>query len=404
MPRILTVAVALLLAAPVSAGDWPQWLGPNRDGISPEKVEPWKGAPTVLWKKPAGEGHSSPVVADGRVFIHAKIAGKDEEEVVAFAVADGKELWRTKYDRAKFDSKFGNGPRATPAVADGKVYTYGITGVVACFETDSGKLIWQVDARKQFDAGFPTFGFSSSPLIDGKNVIVAVGAKGASVVAFDRESGKVAWKALDDNASYSSPVIFGEGPGRELVVFTADGLVGLKPADGSLVWRFPFKDLLFESSATPVKLGNSILASAITVGSALITPEGKEVKEVWKNPALNSYFTTPVPVGKDHIFMVSGDLAKKQASLRAVNLANGKVVWSKDRVGIFAAALLKTGDDKILMLTDNGQLVLVAADPTAYKELARSKVCGQAWAPPALSNGKLYVRDDKELICLSLEK
>jgi outer membrane protein assembly factor BamB len=402
MSRIYTLAVALLCTATAAAGDWPQWLGPKRDGSSPDKIEPWKDAPKVLWKKAVGEGHSSPVVTDGRVFIHAKIGDKNEEELVAYAVSDGKELWRTKYERAKFESKFGNGPRATPAVVGDRVYTYGITGVLACFEAASGKIVWQVDARKELDALFPTFGFSSSPLIDGKNVIVAVGAKGASVVAFDRDTGKVGWKALDDNASYSSPVIFGEGTKRELVVFTAEGLVGLRPADGSLVWRFPFKDLLFESSATPVKLGDSILASAITIGSALITPEGKDVKEVWKNPTLNSYFTTPVPVGKDHVFMVTGDLFKKQASLRCVNLANGKADWSKEKVGTFAAALLKTGDERILMLTDAGQLVLLAGEPKAYQELARSKVCGQVWAPPALSNGKLFVRDDKELICLQM--
>ncbi len=373
MFTLRALVIALLFVTSAAAGDWPQWLGPQRNGHSIEKVAPWTEAPKVLWKQPVGEGNSSPVVADGRVFIHAKIKDKNEEEVVAYAIADGKELWRTKYDRAKFESKFGNGPRATPAVVGKHVYTFGITGVLACFDAASGKIVWQIDARKDFEAAFPTFGFSSSPLIDGKNVIVAVGAKGASVVAFDRDTGKVAWKALDDGASYSSPVIVGAGDSRELVVFTAEGLVGLKPGDGSLVWRFPFKDLLFESSATPVKLGDHVLASAITIGSALVTPDMKEAKVVWKNPVLNSYFTTPVAIGKDHIFMVTGDLLKQQASLRCVDLATGKPVWSKEKIGTYAAALLKLSDDKVLMLTDRGQLVLLADDAKSYQELAAQR-------------------------------
>jgi outer membrane protein assembly factor BamB len=404
MYTLRTFAIILFLAGPVAAGDWSQWLGPNRDSSSSEAVSAWKEAPKALWRVPVGEGHSSPAVAGNFVYIHAKIKDRNEEEVVAYDRMSGEVKWRTKYERAAAEFQFGNGPRATPAVAGDRVYTYGITGVLTCLNATSGDKVWQVDVRKEFSGGLPGFGFASSPLIDGKHVIVAVGAKGASVVAFDRDSGKVAWKSLDDGASYASPALFGSGDKRELVVFTSEGLVSLKPADGSLTWRFPFKDTLFESSATPIKIGDRYLASAITIGSALVTPEGQGVKEIWKNPALNSYFTTPVPVGKNHVLMVTGRIIRPAATLHCVDLATGKPVWSKERVGTYAASLLTLADGKVLMLTDGGNLVLLEGDTKEYKELARSKVCGQAWPPPALSDGKLYVRDEKELICLQLGK
>src|SRR5262249_15834677 len=158
--------------------------------VSPEKVAPWKAAPKVLWKQPVGEGHSSPVVAGGRVFIHAKVKDKDEEEVVAFDAQDGKPLWRTPYPRGDFKSLFGTGPRAAPAVSDDRVCTLGITGILSCFEAGSGRQLWQVDTLKKFDAKNLTFGVSCSPLVDGKRVLVNVGGKGASVVAFDKGTGE----------------------------------------------------------------------------------------------------------------------------------------------------------------------------------------------------------------------
>ncbi len=208
---LLTAFVCLIATAPAFAEDWPQWLGPRRDNSSTEKVAPWKGKLKVLWRKPTGEGNSSPVVADGRVFIHAKVKDKNEEEIVAFDAKSGEESWRTKYERAAFKSLYGNGPRATPAVVDGRLYAFGITGVLTCLETDKGEKVWQVDTLQEFKAKNLFFGMACSPIVAGERVLVNVGGKGASVVAFDRAKGEVAWKALDDPASYSSPIAFGAG-------------------------------------------------------------------------------------------------------------------------------------------------------------------------------------------------
>jgi outer membrane protein assembly factor BamB len=358
-------------------------------------------------------GNSSPIVADGRVFLHAKGKEADEEEVMAFDAKSGKELWRKSYVRPAFKSAFGNGPRATPTAAGGKLYTYGITGMLTCWSTADGKQLWQVDALTKFDAKNIRFGASSSPLIEGKSVLVNVGARGASLVAFDKDSGETTWKSRDDKASYASPIALGNGKHRQIVFLTAEGVVSLNPADGKEFWSFPLRDRLFESSTTPIVVGDFLLASSITYGSAglrLSTKDGKPAaNEAWTNPQLTSYFTTPVAIGKDHLFLVTGTppsyggrRAPPQANLHCVEAATGKILWKHEKVGRYHAGLMRTGDGKVLMLDDRGDLVLVDASPKAYRELARSKVCGATWSHPALANGKLYLRDNKELLCLQM--
>lgn len=393
----------LLFVSAASAGDWPQWLGPTRDGATVERFFPWQQPPRVVWHMPVGEGHSSPIVAGGRVFLHAKVKDKEEEELSAYEAATGKPLWSTSYPRAAFQSPFGNGPRATPCLADGKIYSFGATGVLSCFETGAGKQIWQVDTLAKFQTPNLTFGVSCSPLLEDNKVLVMVG-KGTAVVAFDKDKGEVVWKNLEDPASYSSPIAFGKEKERQVVFLTQQGLVALNPADGSVYWKYPLVDLLSESSTTPVCTGDLLLASSVTVGSAglrLSSKDGKPTREqAWKNASLTCYFSTPVPVGNDHIYMVTGAILPPQATLRCVETKTGKELWHKDRVGKYHAALVRTGDDKLLMLDDGGGLTLLEPNPRDYRELARSKVCGTTWAHPAIANGKIYLRDEKELICL----
>jgi outer membrane protein assembly factor BamB len=404
--RSLVAFIVLLLATSCSvAGDWPQWLGPNRDGSTTEKVGPWKDAPKVLWKQPVGEGHSGLAVADGKVFVHAKVKDKEEEELIALDAATGKPLWNTAYKRTAYSNKFGNGPRATPTVDGGKVYTFGVTGLLTCFDVAEGKQVWQVDTLKKFEASNLFFGMSCSPLIDGDNVLVNVGAKGASIVAFDKAKGDTVWKSLDDKASYASPALFGKGKDRQIVFLTAAGLVSLKP-DGSELWKFPLVDALSESSTTPVKVGDLVVGSSVTYGSVgvkLETVDGKQTaKEAWKNPALTCYFATPVAVGTEYLYMVNGAVFPPSATLRCVEVKTGKEVWSQAKVGKYHASLLRTGNDNLLMLDDAGNLMLVEPNAKEYKELAKSKICGPTWAHPALANGKLYVRDHDQVLCVQL--
>ena len=408
--RIITVAVVLMLAAPALAEDWPQWLGPRRDGSSSEKVPTWKEAPKVLWHIPVGAGHSSPIVAGGKVYLHTHVKGKDEEAITAYDLADGKQVWSESYKRGKFSSIFGVGPAGTPAVHDGKLYSLGVTGILACWDAANGKNVWMVDTTKEFKAPALRFGVSGSPLIEGDKVLVNVGAKGASVVAFEKNSGKVLWKALDDGASYSSPIAFGgDGAQRQVVFLTAKGLRSLNPADGKLFWELPLVDLLNESSTTPVRLGDFLMASSVTYGGTgvkLRTEEQKPAAEIlWKNAALSCYFSTPIPVGEEHIYLITGSAFSltPSSTLQCIETKTGKVMWKKPNVAKYHAAMLRTADDKLLMLDDFGNLKLLAPSPKEYRELATAKVCNPTWAHPALSNGKVFLRDEYELMCIELK-
>jgi outer membrane protein assembly factor BamB len=374
-------------------------------------VPAWTGQLKELWRQPVGEGNSSPVVVGGRLYVHAKVKGKDSEEVIAFESDSGKEIWRKTYERAQMNFAYGNGPRATPSVVDGKVYTYGITGLLTCFDAAEGKILWQVDTWKDFAAPRLFFGAACSPLVDGGRVYVNVGAKGASVVAFGAAKGNVVWKSGDDPASYASPILTGTGAAQQLIVFTGKGIASLTPADGKLNWEFPLVDKLMESSTTPVRIGDRLLASSITYGSAALRLEEVDGKpgyaEAWKNAELTSYFATPVAVDPDHVYMVTGRLplvGKPEASLHCVDMKTGKKLWTKPKVGEFHASLLRTGDNKLLLLEENGELVLVDPQTSGYKELARAKVCGHVWAHAAVADGKLFLRDDRDLICLQLPK
>jgi outer membrane protein assembly factor BamB len=420
MNSLRAVCLVVVLSVPALAGDWPQWLGPHRDGTSTEKVKRWKGKLKVVWKKAVGAGHSSPVVAGGKVYLHTrgpnkKVPGADEEkeqeQVTVYDAKTGEKVWSTPYVRDKFFSIFGTGPQATPAVSGGKVYTFGATGVLACFDAKGGKADWDVPTQKVFKAPSLFFGAACSPLIDGDNVIVNVGGKGASVVAFRKDKGEVAWKSLDDKASYSSGVVVGQGADRQIVFLTQQGLRGLSPRDGKKLWEFPLVDKLNESSTTPVVVGDILLASSVTYGMVGLKLESKGGKhtatQLWKNPKLTCYFSTPIPVGKKHVYVVTGMIGFRPTSaLHCVEVETGKVLWSKPKVGKYHAALLRTGNDKLLMLSDLGDLVLFDPDPKEYKELARGRVVKgeQIWAHPALADGKVYFRDEKELICLEVKE
>jgi outer membrane protein assembly factor BamB len=405
----LTTLASLFVAVHASAADWPQWLGPNRDGSSPEKVAPWKGDLKVLWKKEVGEGHSSAVVAGGLVYLHTKVAAKDAESIQAFDAETGDEKWKESYDKSPFTTMFGNGPRATPCIRDGKIYTFGITGVLACWDAKTGKEQWKVETLENpkgpRDKGHNlVFGLSASPLIVGDNVVVQGGGSGSKgVKAYDCKSGKLAWTAGSDPASYAAPVLLD----KNIVVLTGTNLSSISP-DGKVRWQFPFKDALNESSTTPIKVGEMYLTASVTAGAVAVKEVEKDgkpaVEQVWKNPALNCYFSTPVTVGKDHIYLVTGVLAiNPTVTLKCVESATGKEAWKKEKVGKYHAALLKLADGNLLMHDDTtGGLHLLAPNVKEYEELAKSKACGTTWAHPAIADGRIYVRDNKELICLSL--
>jgi len=412
MNRCLPLLVVLLLTANLAASDWPQWLGPNRDGTSTEKVEPWAAPLKPSWRQPVGEGFSVPVIAAGRVFVHAKVKDKEAEELIAFDAKTGKPLWRTEYPRAKYYSLIQNGPQATPTVSLDRVYSYGVTGVLCCHEAASGKRLWLTDVYKLLGATTPRFGVTCSPLVVGDRVLVTVGDKGAGVAAFNADTGELAWKALSGRMSTASPILFTNRArqgraAREAVFVTPTGLVGVSPFDGETSWEYTLSDQPFGTAPSPVRAGDLLLASSDRTGSVgikLAFADGKlTATRSWTNPELSGYFSTPVVAGERFYMITTQTLPQPVASLRCVELKTGKEMWKKEKVGFFHAGLLRTGNDRLLLLDDAGNLRLLAHDAKKYHELAEAKgVCGATFANPALADGRLYLRDRSAVLCVPL--
>jgi outer membrane protein assembly factor BamB len=409
-----TVFVLLTCAAVAQAGDWPQWLGPKRDGGTTEKVAAWKEnePPKVLWRQAVGQAFSSPVVAGGRVFIHSCVTNKQEEEVLALDAATGKELWKDVYERPRFNSFLGNGPRATPAVAGKHLYTMGINGLLSCYDVEKGKRLWQVDLYKQFNADLPGYAVCCSPLVVGNRVIVSVGGKGRCVVALHADTGEVQWQALDDAASTSSPVLFNDG-GRprgappDVVFVTPLRIVGLDPIDGTLRWEHPMVFQPRGTSPTPIAVGDRLVASTMSHGAVAVRvgvkADNPAAEAAWQNKDKKSYFSSGVAAG-DLLFLVTNVIdPAPDASITCLDVKTGKELWKKDQVGAFHAGLVRTGDGKLLVLNDAGVLTLLEVDAKGGKEIARAKVCGGTLVSPALADGRLYVRDAAEVICLDLQ-
>lgn len=411
MSRFYAVMVLLVASSTTLAGDWPQWLGARRDGTTTEKIPVWKEQPKQVWSQPAGEGYSVPVVAGGRVFIHARVAGKQEEELVALDAKTGKEVWRKSYKRAPFNSVLNTGPQGTPCVSQGKVYTFGITGVLTCFDAQTGNQVWQHDVFKMLDVKIPRFGVTCSPLVVGDRVLVSVGGKGSAVVAFDTDKGEIAWKALDGPVSTASPIVFlnraKKGGNLEAIFVNGRSLVALNPFDGAVSWEYPLTEQALGTTPSPVAAGDILLVSSNNIGGLGVKLEVEVEKlspsSAWKNPDLTGYFATPVAVDKDHAYMLTTTLLPQPtSSLHCIEVKTGKELWKEPKVATYQAGLIRTGDNKLLVLDDAGVLRLIEHNPKEYHELGRFKACGGTMVNPALANGMLYVRDGKAVTCWQL--
>jgi outer membrane protein assembly factor BamB len=386
--------------------DWPQFRGPHRDGTSPETglagAWPQEGPP-VVWQKKVGAGYSGPVVAGERVIGFHRLG--DNDIVECWGAAKGQPLWQFAYPTG-YEDDFGkgNGPRSTPVVAGGRVYTLGAEGTLHCLDLEKGKKVWGKSILKEYDVPKNYFGVGTSPLVEGKLVLVNVGGKRAGIVAFDRETGKEVWKATGDGASYSSPVAATIGGARRVIFFTREGIVCLDPAGGKVLYRKRWR-ARFDASvnaASPVVVKDLVYFSAsYETGAILLRLKKDGAEEIWKGDDIlsNHYETSIYRAGNLYGF---DGRQETGARFRCVNFKTGEVRWTENGFGCGSMIL---ADGKLFVLTEKGDLVLVEPSAKAYREKARvSLLSTPCRAPMALAHGRLYLRDDKRLLCLDVKK
>jgi outer membrane protein assembly factor BamB len=395
-----------------SAHDWPQWRGPRRDGISLETglhLDWEQGPPPLLWKKPIRGGYSSPAVARGRVYVTDRDGG--QERVFCFDAESGEELWVYSYANDYGNLEFGAGPRATPTVHDGRVYTLGATGTLLCLEADPAdrqpRVLWRHDLMAEFATEAPRWGVASSPLIEDDLVIVQPGGETASVAAFHRLTGQLVWKALNDVGGYSSPVAVTAAGVRQIVCVTGEGIAGLHPRDGRTLWYYPWVTTFEGNIATPIVAGNYVfVSSSYNKGCLLLEISGQgsaltaEPVYVKANKLMRNHHSTCV-LHQGHLYGYDVNTNNNTAALKCVDLRKAEEKWA-DRS--LTKGTLLYADGCLIILTEDGRLAVVEATPERFRKRGEFQIFDstQTWALPALAHGRLYARDGRWLVCYDL--
>ena len=406
MRRVLVSAAVIAFTAAVAAEDWPQFLGPGRNGLysGPPLAETWGAqGPRVAWRKSIGAGFAGPVIVQGRVILFHRLG--NEEIVDAIDARTGTAQWRYSYPTTyRDDFGFDEGPRAVPVVVDGIVYTFGAEGQLHAIDLGRGTRIWSVDTMRRFEVPKGFFGAAGSPLVENGRVLANVGGPKAGIVAFEAKTGTVIWTATDAGASYSSPVGATIAGRRYAIFFTRAGLVGLDPATGQAAFQRPWRARLAASvnAATPLVIDDVIFVSAeYGPGAGVLRLEGSTLRELWtSNDSLTNHYATSVH--RDGILYGFHGRQEFGQAFRAVELNTGKVRWTEER---FGAGTVTLAGDRLVILRENGELVLAPASPDGFKPLARARiVTGTVRAYPALSDGYLFARNDDMLIALDLRR
>lgn len=412
MTRLLIAAFTLFISmSRTRADDWPQWRGPNRDGVAPNTQLPVKWLakpPAARWTVTVGKGCSGPVVAGGKVFILGR--EKNTERLYCFDADSGKQAWAVDYAETfkSPDPTVPVGPNSTPTVDRDRVYSFGQGGKLHCVDIASGKVLWKHDCLKEYwgvakgplgdDAWFPPCGCAASPLVDGDTVIVPVGGKKAGAfTAFDRYTGEIRWKALNDRSSYASPLLRSLAGAEQLVGFTGTRMVGLRRSDRAVLWEFPFKALFEQTIVSPVVWKDLVIVSGegrATTALKLTRSGEKVTKSVaWTCDDLKAYLTTPVVFGEH---LLGYDMRTNRVV--CVSVKTGELAWASRVPGSCHSIVLAGG--ALLVLSSDGDLYVFEATEKDAVQLAKWKVSEKgAWAHLAVAGNRLYVKDKEKLYC-----
>jgi outer membrane protein assembly factor BamB len=442
---LLPTAHCLLPAA--QADDWPQWLGPKRDGVwrETELLDKFpESGPTIRWRTPIGAGYAGPAVVGGRVFVTDRVLdqGKNnpknpfardvvngKERVLCLEESSGKILWKHDYNSI-YEISYPAGPRATPIVHDGKVYALGAMGELTCLDADKGKLLWSKNFVKEYKTPAPMWGFAAHPLIDGDKLICLVGGNNSVVVAFNKDNGKEIWKALSGKEpGYCPPMIYDINGKRQLVIWYPDAVAGLDPETGKEYWAHPWRVQSALTIPTPRLDGTRLFLTSFYNGSTFLDVKGDSPSVVWQSKWAKSgkgerpdrtdqlHSIMPTPVLKDgYIYGICS-----YGELRCLKEETGERVWMslkatgnktepEERWG--NAFLVEQGD-RFFIFNEKGDLIIAKLSPKGYDEISRAHILKPdntmpgrpvVWSHPAFANKCVYVRNDEEIVCVSVAK
>ncbi|MEX0728637.1 MAG: PQQ-binding-like beta-propeller repeat protein [Planctomycetaceae bacterium] len=409
------------IAQTLQADDWPQWGGPQRDLVWREKgiVKKFKtdGLLPRMWSTPISEGYSGPAVANGRVFITDRVLEKQQERVFCLDAETGDVIWQHAYP-CMYEVGYPAGPRSTPVVDDGRVYTIGAMGDMFCFEEKTGEVLWQKNFKDAYKTQMPTWGMVASPLVEGDQLITLVGGPGALVVSFNKETGEELWRSLDDaEIGYAPPVIFTLEGVRHLIIWHPTAISSLNPDNGEVRWEVPYQVKAGLSIATPRLVGNKLFVASFYNGPRMIeitAPD--EAKIVWSGNSDSEQNTDglhpiiSIPwMTDDYIYGVCS-----YGQLRCLDSQTGARVWESTKAtgeGRWWNAFIIPHEDRFFIHNEQGELIIAELSPEGYKEIDRAllvKLTRQVqrrmtiWSHPAFAMKSVFARNDEEIVRVNL--
>jgi outer membrane protein assembly factor BamB len=400
---VILIGSAGILRSQSSGSDWPQFRGPNRDGVAASFSEPkaWPDRLTQVWKVDVGEGHASPILVSARVYTFTRQG--TNEVMQALDAATGKAVWQTRYPAPvnvnPAAQAHGPGPKATPTYADGRLFTLGMGGIVTAFDAASGKQLWQ----KPAGSVLPLYGTAMSPLVDRGSVIVHVGGHGqGALTAFDASTGAVKWAWNGDGPSYASPVAVDIEGVRQIITLTQENVVGLSAADGRLLWRRSFSTEYTQNIITPIVMGNIVIVSGVQKPTSAfrLVRKGDQwsTEDVWENPGASFYMANEVVVG-DALFGLS---SRNSGQYILLDVKSGKTLWTGMPRQATNAAIVRAGAI-VFALEDDAELMVGRVSGSGVQELKRYKVADAAtWAAPVVSGNRVFVKDVSSLTLFSI--
>jgi outer membrane protein assembly factor BamB len=405
----LRIYIAITLADPASfAQDWPQWRGPHRDGLIASFTAPkaWPDKLKTIWKVPVGIGHSSPVVVGRRVYLFSR---QEEDEVAScFDLDTGKVLWRDVYPTPYFMNpaavSHGKGPKSTPVVDNGKLYTLGISGILSCYDAAAGTLRWRREFSKTSKATSPLYGTAMSPIVDRGLVIAHVGGHDSgALTAFDADTGEMRWSWTGDGPGYASPIVVEFGGVRQIVTQTQKYIVGISASFGQLLWEIPFETEYLQNSVTPVIYKNTLIFSGLDKGvfaiNVVLRGNKWAAEQLWQNPDVSMYLNSPVVSG-DYLFGLSH---KRKGQFFCLDARTGQILWTSNGREGDNAAIVASGQ-LLFLLTDAAELLVARSGPKQLEVLKKYTVAtNPTWAHPVLVGSRILIKDASTLALLSLE-